>query len=246
LFNVLYLLLSKANIRLPNISLKGAVAGTFLIGLVYSLAIGGILGFRNWTKTPFIDFENDRLLLYFMIFLLGSLCFRQQVFQEKPKSKTLYIVASSTAWIPITVHIFSRLIPFIVPGGVLISPLADRLIFWLSFYLSLLCLLYLMIETFWWYVDKTGKVWNELNKNSYGVYIIHVIVLGGIALLLLNSAMPSLLKYLTLAVSTFLACNLIVSLYRRAVTSIRAMSQPQVLTSSRKETWEHTQWIGVW
>jgi hypothetical protein len=51
-----------------------------------------------------------------------------------------------------------------------------------------------------------------------------VIVLGVIALLLLNLPMPSLAKYLTLTVATFLACNLIVSLFRRAAHSVRARS----------------------
>jgi surface polysaccharide O-acyltransferase-like enzyme len=80
-------------------------------------------------------------------------------------------------------------------------------------------MLYLLIQSFWRYLDRTGRIWSELNKNSFYVYIIHVIVLGVIALLLLNLALPALLKYLILAVSTILASNLIVSLYRRAVTS---------------------------
>jgi hypothetical protein len=77
-----------------------------------------------------IDFENEKLLLYFMIFLLGALCFRQKVFEEKPQSKTLYTVVSSIAWIPITVHIFSRVTWALSMGslGGLISPLVDRLI----------------------------------------------------------------------------------------------------------------------
>jgi fucose 4-O-acetylase-like acetyltransferase len=227
LFNILYLLFSKANIRIPNISLKGAVFGTFLIGFVYSVSIGGIFGFRNWTLSPLIDFENERLPVYFMIFLLGSLCFRQKVFVSKPKSKKLYIVVSATAWIPITINIFFLIIPLFAPAGFLISPVVDRLIYWLSFYLSLLCLLYLVIETFWRYVDKTGKIWNELNRNSFYVYIIHVIVIGVIALLLLNTAMPSLLKYLTLTVAAYVTSNLIVSLVRRAANGIKAMRQPK-------------------
>ncbi len=219
LFNILYLLLSKANIRVPNISLKGAVFGTFLIGFVYSFSIGGILGFRSWTLTSLIDFENEKLLVYFMTFLLGALCFRQQVFEEKPQSKTLYTVVNSTVWIPITIHIFARVMWVISLGSSegLFSPLVLRLIWWLSFYLSLLGLLYLLVQTFWRYFDKPGRIWNELNQNSYGVYIIHVIVIGVIALLLLNTAIPSILKYLILTVSTIVASNLIVSLYRRAV-----------------------------
>jgi hypothetical protein len=221
LFNILYLIFSKANIRIPNISLKGAVLGVFIIGLIYSLIVGGVFGFRNWTLTPLIDFENERLLVYFMIFLLGSLSFRQKVFKEEPQRKTLYIVVASTVWIPIMIHIFSRLIPFVTPEGILISPAADRLLYWLSFYLSMLCLVYLMVETFWRYFDKTGKVWNELNLNSYGVYIIHVIVVGVIALLLLNLSMPAILKYLILVVSAYLVSNLIISLYRKVITNIQ-------------------------
>jgi len=45
-------------------------------------------------------------------YLAWSICFRQQIFAEKPQNKTLYIVVSSIAWIPITVHIFARLYPF--------------------------------------------------------------------------------------------------------------------------------------
>ena len=235
LFDVLYLLLSKANIKIPSISLKGAILGTFLIGFVSSVIIGAIFGFRNWTLTPLIDFENERLLANFMIFLLGALSFRQKVFEEKPKSTKLYILVCSTAWIPIIINIFFLIIPFIAADGSLISPVVDKLIYWLSFYVSLLFLMYALIETFWRYFDRTGRTWNELNKNSYGVYIIHVIVLGVIALLLLNLAMPSLLKYLTLAVTTYAASNLIVSLYRRAATRVKSMNLPKITSSIRKE-----------
>ena len=69
--------------------------------------------------------------------------------------------------------------------------------------------------------DKPGKIWNELNQNSYYVYIIHVVVSGGIALILLNTAIPSILKYLILTVSTILVSNLIISLYRRSVSTIK-------------------------
>jgi len=221
-FNILYVLLSKAKIRIPNISLKGAVIGSFLIGFVYSVGIGIVLGFRSWTKTPLIDFENEKLLVYFIIFMLGSLCFRQKVVEVKPQRKTMYTVVSSIAWIPITVHIFSRVFWVLSMGslGGLISPLVDRLIWWLGFHLSVLCMVYLLVQSFWRYLDRPGRIWNELNRNSYGVYIIHVIVIGAIALPLLNLAIPALLKYLILTVSAYLASNLIVSLYRRAIVYI--------------------------
>jgi hypothetical protein len=235
LFNVAYVLLSEANIRLPNISMNGAIAGTFLVSLAYSFIIGGLVEFRSWTTTPLIDFENERLLMYFMVFLLGALWYRRNAFAEKPQRKTLYMVANSVAWIPVTVHIFARLAPFLDPAGFSVTPLY-RLIWWLSFDVSLVTLMYVLIQSFWRYVDKPGRLWGELSRNSYGVYIIHVIVLGGIALSLLNLALPPSLKYVLLVVSTIVVSNLIVSLYRGAVPGFRMTNQrsvPGVSVSTR-------------
>ena len=212
-FNMLYILLKKLDIKLPKISFKAAVTGTFIIGFVYSFLIGGIFGFRSWTLTPLIDFENERLLLYFMVFLLGVLAFKQNIFAEIPQKKTLYNVANAVAWIPVTLYIFARVWPFFFPEGFEITPLY-RLIWHFSFYLSLLCLLYIMVVSFWLYLDKTGKIWEELNKNSYGVYIIHVIMVGIFGTLLLNVDIPALVKYPLLILSTYLGSNLLVSGYR--------------------------------
>ncbi len=212
-FNLLYLLFSKLSVKLPKISIKAAIAGIFVVGLPYSFVIGGMLGFRSWTLTPVIDFENERLLLYFMVFLLGALFFERNAFAEIPKKKTLYLVVNSIAWLPITAHIFARIWPFFYPEGFEVTPIY-QLIWHFSFYLSLLCLLPLMIESFWRYLDKTGKVWDELNKNSYGVYIIHVIVIGIFGTLLLNLNLPALVKYPLLILSTYLGSNLVVSGYR--------------------------------
>ena len=197
-----------------------------MIGFVYSFSIGGVLGFRSWTLTPLIDFENERLLLYFLVFLLGSLCFQWDLFAQLPRSRTFYTVVSSIAWIPITAHIMARIFPFFYPQGFSISPLY-RLIWWLSFYLSLLCLLYLLIQTFWRYVDQSGGIWAELNRNSYGVYIVHVIVIGVFGTVLLHTSLPAIVKYPALALSTYLFSNLMVSLYRRVSDGIRVRAAPQ-------------------
>ena len=123
-----------------------------------------MVGFRSWTLTPLIDFENERLLLYFLSFLLGALFYRQDVFAEKPRGKRLYYTVNGIAWIPVTAHIFVRLIPFFSAEGFTVTPMY-RLMWWVSFDLALLCMLYLMIETFRRYFDKTGKIWSELNRN---------------------------------------------------------------------------------
>jgi hypothetical protein len=183
-----------------------------------------VFGLRGWTLTPLLDFQHERLLIYFVYFLLGAVCFRLKVFDAKPESKKLYNIVNSISWIPITVYLFFLILPVLSPGTVIVSKVIDRVIVWFCFHLSLLCLVYVMIETFWRYFDKPGRLWNELNRNSYYVYIIHVIVIGAIALLLLNSATPSLVKYLILVVSTIVASNLIISLYRRAATSRKSVN----------------------
>jgi len=219
LFNILYLLFSKAELRLPNISLKGAVFGAFITGFVYSVCMD-IFGLRGWTKIGLIDFQNERLLIYFMAFLLGALCFRLKVFEAKPKGRMLYHTVNAAAWIPVTVYIFFLLYPWFHPGDFIVSKTLDRLIVWFSFALSLFCLVYVMIETFRRYLDKQGKLRKELNQNSYYVYIIHVIITGSFALAMLNAATPSLLKHLLLTVSTFGVSNVVISLCRRCVHSV--------------------------
>jgi hypothetical protein len=88
-----------------------------------------------------------------------------------------------------------------------------RLMWWLSFDLALLCMLYVMIETFRRYFDKTGRIWGELNRNSYGVYIIHVILIGVFGTLLMKLGLPVYVKYPALIVLTYVGSNLLVSGY---------------------------------
>ena len=95
------------------------------------------------------------------------------------------------------------------------------LVFTCSFFVQhiVFTLLKSKYEYFRYYLNKQGKILKELNENSYNVYIIHVIVIGCIALIMLNTTIPSLLKYLTLVVSTWVLSNLIVYFYRRFIKS---------------------------
>jgi len=218
LFNILYLFLSRLNINISKITLKGAIGGFFLMGLIYSFCMD-IFNGQGWTKTIFIDFQNERLLIYFLIFLLGSLCCKLKTFESKGKSKKLYIILSCTAWIPLALYISLLFNSLLNPGKYILSEIVDSLLIRFNFLLSLLCILYVMINTFRFFLNKSGKISKELNRNSYNVYIIHVIVLGGIALTMLDTAIPSLLKYLILTASTYSASNLIVYFYREFIRS---------------------------
>ena len=57
----------------------------------------------------------------------------------------------------------------------------------------------------------------HLNRNSYYVYIIHMIVLGIVALGLINISLPAGIKYVLLAILTFIISNAIVYAYYQFV-----------------------------
>ncbi|MBN1456561.1 MAG: acyltransferase family protein [Sedimentisphaerales bacterium] len=229
LFNLLYMPLSKLNCLAEKITVKFAIAGMFFMGIVNSFCVD-IFGVRGWTKSPLLDFQNERLAIYFMVFLSGALCFKKNVFASKARSKKLYIITALTAWIPISLYRFFYIKSFATAGNYVFSQAVDTLMLWLWFHLSLLCLLYLSIETFRLYFDNAGAISKELNRNSYPVYIIHTIVLGGIALTMLNTAIPSLLKYFILTVSTYTVCNLTAYCYRKAIKTKILIKRMEVRT----------------
>jgi fucose 4-O-acetylase-like acetyltransferase len=219
MFDLIYLILSKFNPIRWKISLKGAVLAIFLIGFIYSFCMSNFK-YYGWTKTILLDFQNEKLLIYFMTFLLGSLCYKLNIFNTKPTNKKLYFLICFTNWIPINVYIIFLINLIFNPGNYIVSGIVDVILVWLSFHLSLLSLLYIMINTFRYYLNRKIMIINRLNNYSYGVYIIHFIVMGGVALILLNTTMPSLIKYAILIVSTYLASNLIVSLYKETAQRV--------------------------
>lgn len=213
-FNVIYALFAKSKLKLPGLSPGVAVVFALVAGFACSFFMGGVMGFRSWTLTPLIDFENERLMIYFLCFLLGALFYKRGVFSKKPEGKKLYNTINAIAWIPVTAHIFVRLIPFIAGEGFAVTP-TYRLLWWLSFDLALICMMYLLVETFRRYFDRTGRVWGALNRSSYGVYIIHVILIGVIGTLLMKLGLPVYVKYPALILLTWVGSNLLVLAYKK-------------------------------
>lgn len=228
-FNLIYLGVEKSGIKFPKISLPWMGGISFALSLGFSYLIGMSLGFRSWTLTPLLDFENERLLAHFLFYIAGTMSYRQNIFAESPKSKTLYIVASATAWLPVTGHIFVRLWPFLAPGFS-VTPLY-QLLWFVSFHLSSLVMVYVMVESFRLYGTGTGRVRDVLNRNSYGVYIIHVILIGVFGTLLLNTGLPAVVKWILLILSAYISSNLLVSLYRAARKTLAPVRRGSLRTA---------------
>ena len=215
LFNVLYVLLSRLKIDWSRLSLKIAVPVGFVLSVMNSFLLK-ILNGQGWTKTALIDFQNERLLIYFVVFLAGTLCFERNVFSKPPGSRKPTYMVLGIFWIPIVLYRFFY-VQTMHPGQVVFSEIVDAFVLSFSFCLSLLCLLFVLINGFRYFLDKQGKVLTELNRNSYGVYIIHTIVLGGIALTMVDTGIPAILKFGILTLSTYVLSNLLVSLHRAII-----------------------------
>jgi peptidoglycan/LPS O-acetylase OafA/YrhL len=214
LFDAVFWGLARAGIRAPDVSLKVGVVSASAIGALYSL-IFSITGRTGWTKTFLFDFQNEKLLVYFLVFLMGALCFRRRAFDAPPpRKKGWYIAAASTAWIPMNVYIIVLLTLLFRPGEYFVSLPVDLAVLWISFQLSLMMTLYLVVETFRFWFNREGTLGRVLNENSYGVYIIHVPIVGALAMLMLGAAIPSLVKYVILTLTAWAVSNGLVNMYR--------------------------------
>jgi len=212
LFDMVYLAMSKINLPGQDMGLKAAVPTVFLIGVAYSFVMSWY-GFYGWTKTILLDFQNERILIYFMAFLIGALSYKLGLFDKKPAGKTLLYVLCATIWIPMNVYIIFLLNLIFNPGQFIISGTMDVALIWFGFNLSWLGMLVILINTFRYYLNRDGKFWAWLNRCSFGVYIVHFIVMGVAGTVLLHVTMPSLGKYVLLAIIAYIASNLSVSLY---------------------------------
>lgn len=218
LFQVLYLALSKLNLLSFRLSLKAGVLLTFIFGLFYSLVIS-FTGMKGWEHSPLFDFQRERLLVYFMIFLLGSLCNKLKVFESNEKNKKYYIISNVILTLSLSVLtavalnlFFNILDP--ERNYFFITETFDKIIYYVSMLLSTLSFLHILIHVFRFNLNKTNRIMQRLNENSYAVYIIHMIVLGIFALILTKLSIPALLKYFILVFLTFLVSNGLVCLYR--------------------------------
>jgi len=219
-FQILYLALSKIKFFSLKVSFKSGVILTILVAVIYSMAISNA-GLTGWHQSGFLEFQRERLIPYFLVFLLGALGQKLNVF-ELPKNVKHYVTANVVLTLALTVFTVVALNLFfnlITPGRnyFFISDLVDRAVYYITSLLSMLSILYVLIHVFRFKFNKTIHIMIQLNKNSYSVYIIHVIVLGVIALMMSRIQIPAVVKYLMLTVLTFIVSNVIVSAYDRII-----------------------------
>lgn len=221
IFQVIYLGMYKLNVFKLNISLKTAVALTFVIGTVYGFSIS-MLGLSGWYHSALLHFQRERLVVYFLSFLLGTLCYKLKIFDNNDRNKKWYIISNVVLTISLGVftafalNIFFNIIDP-TRQFYFISGRMDSLVYFASGMLSMLTLLHVLIHAFRFGMNKTNALLGELSRNSYSVYIIHVIVMGVIAVTLLGVQIPAFLKFILLSILTFVISNMLIYSWRMTI-----------------------------
>ncbi len=217
MFQVIYLGLYKMKALKRNITLKTAVTATFAIGTAYGVAVS-TMGLSGWYHSAILHFQNERLLVYFLSFLLGTLCYKLKVFDGE-LSKKWFIVSnivltfSLAVFTVVALNIFFNLID---PqrNFYFISAFGDRVFYYASGLLSMLAMLHVLLYSFQKSLNKTNALYSELSRNSYSVYIIHIVVMGVIAVTLLDINLPAMIKFLILTLLTFGISNMMIYSWR--------------------------------
>jgi hypothetical protein len=220
-FQLMYLGLFKTKLLSFRISIKNAVIIILIIGVANSMLIS-FLDLRGWYHSAFLHFQNERLLTYFLVFLLGSLCHKRKVFDSSKKNIKLYIWANISLTLSLglyTVVALNLFFNIVEPARnyFFVSETIDKIAYYTSLLISMFSFLYVFIHAFRFSFNKTNSFIQELNMNSYAVYIIHVPVIGFIALFFLNAAIPAMMKFLSVTILAFIISNLLVILYRKTL-----------------------------
>lgn len=220
-FQVIYLIISKFNLVTAKTSIKSGVIYTIIFGLIYAMGIS-LLDLTGWHHSAIFHFQRERLLIYFMVFLLGALTYIHKTFDTDMKNKKLYLLSNLILTVSLgvfTVVALNLFFNMVDPARnyFFVSAPVDRAMYYFTLITSMLSFLYIWIYTFRFYFNKTGIFLKELSNNSYYVYIIHVVVLGLLAIPLLQASFPAFAKFAILTLSTFAVSNILVSIYRKTI-----------------------------
>ena len=221
LFQIIYLGLSKTKLLSINISMKTAVISIFVVALIYSSVVS-LYGLKGWYHSSILHFQRERLLVYFMIFLLGSLSYKLRIFDSESRNKKLYIFSNVMLTLGLTFYTIIALNLFfnlVYPDRnyYFISTTIDRIAYYAFMLISMFSFLHIIIDAFRFKLNKSNALMSMVNKSSYYVYIIHMVLIGGIALILLDLAIPTFIKFIMLTLLSFTISNLIVLAYYKYV-----------------------------
>ncbi|MBN1781680.1 acyltransferase [bacterium] len=236
MFDIVIVLISKIRMKYPKVAPVPSIALVFFLGLISSVCMD-LFHLQGWTKTPVLDFQNERLLIYLLVFLLGAHFYRLRIFESGRNRNTLLLFILCIGWIPVWIYTHFTMRHAVMPNAFIVNETADRLLIWVNYHLALLCFMVLGLEAFRRFLNKQDRFMAALNRNSYSVYIIHTVVMGSLAILLLHTTLPSPVKFALLSVSAFLMSHFIAYLYGRVIRApLTALPSSFMHMSNRRKS----------
>ncbi len=225
LFQILYVILSKTKLLSLHLNMKKAIILTLVFGVAYSMLIS-LIGLRAWTYTAIFDFQNERLPIYFLLFLLGTLVHKLNVFDQYKRNKLFFIKSNIVFSISIALYTMVAMNLFfniVYPDRhyFFISRHVDIFAYYTLQLLNMFLFLYILLDAFALKLNKPYKFMQKLNQNSYIVYVIHMIVIGLLALPLMPLVWPVYIKFPILVILSFTVSNLIVLSFRKLLRAVK-------------------------
>ncbi len=102
MFQMVYLIMYKGKLLRIKISLKWAVILVFILGTAYSYGIA-YFNQMGWYHSAILHFQKERLVVYFLAFLLGTLCYKLKVFNTERNNLKYYVVSNIVLAISLSV-----------------------------------------------------------------------------------------------------------------------------------------------
>ena len=146
-----------------------------------------------------------RPVTYFVVFLLGYYLFSRESIQEMlAKGRVAYLVFAVVLGVYFTVIMYGKndTAPEVLSGWPCI------LYAWFAILAMLSC--------FKAWADKTGPFANYMTKSSFGIYVVHYLVIASLGYMMkMYTTLPPWAMYLILAVAVFTLSPLIYEIVRR-------------------------------
>lgn len=198
LFQVLYYFMYRAGFLNVPLSLRTALLLVFGIGLLQCLVFTWT-ELRGWSYTVFLDFQRERLLVYFMVFLLGTLCYKLRIFHTYTRNTRLHrwVMSSLIGVLAVFTAVAINFMMNVVDPSrnvYLISVHVDVVIYYASYLLGMMGISYALLDVFSVRFKRNSPLIDFMNRHSYQVYVVHMIVLGICAVPLMYVPVPALVK----------------------------------------------------
>ncbi|WP_129715398.1 acyltransferase [Pedobacter sp. SYP-B3415] len=198
-FNLLILLLPGRSIQILSTNLankpRAVLALWLLLSLLSLVPLSLWLGRYTWTGFGPFDFQLNRVVFYFLFFLMGAVlgaCNWQRILFNNNSLAGAW----GLFWAVLSAGLFILLQAMTYRGWAGERGLSAALFFEILYVVLCLTTCIALLSLFRSYVAQTGHIWQSLSANAYGIYLFHYPFLIWSQYMLLSVSMSAAAKFL--------------------------------------------------